>query len=265
MSLILHLVLLCYQITPVIIITAAILWTGLSNGLNATDTFTALAFVTMTALPMAKLLAAYPKFMSILGCFKRIEAYLLLEERLDSRVVIDNHKSRGSEKDESEKDLSNCSTLETSQVANEPCIPHAPVVFWNASIAPPGKGPILKGVNISVAHSTLVMVLGRTGSGKSTFLRAIVGEANLTDGAIYIEQRQIAYCDQASWLKGLSIRENIIGERSYDADWYETVLNACLLIEDIRQLPHGDQTMSGDGGSNLSGGQRQRIVRHNPF
>lgn len=265
MALIIHLVLLCYQITPVIVITVAIFWTNLSNGLNAPDTFTALAFVIMTALPMAKLLDAYPKFMSSLGCFQRIETYLLLEERQDGRAIIESHNDHSSGKDGSEVDPSNCPVLPTSQLPIELHPPQSPIVFLDASIAAAGKQPILKSVNFVAMRSKLTIILGRTGSGKSTLLRAILGEAILIDGCIYIEQRQIGYCDQNPWLRDISIRGNIIGDKAYDKDWYKAVLDSCLLSDDIQQLPNGDETMSGNGGSNLSGGQKQRIVSREPL
>lgn len=218
----------------------------------------------MTALPMAKLLDSYPKFMSSLGCFKRIETYLLLEERQDKRAIIESHRSHSPKKHDSEKNPSNCLALPTHQLPIELQPTQSPIVFLDASIAAAGKVPILKSVNIAVTHSKLTVVLGRTGSGKSTLLKAMIGEANLIDGFIQIEQVQIGYCDQNPWLRNISIRGNIIGDKAYSQDWYTTVLDACLLSEDIQQLPNGDETMCGDGGSNLSGGQKQRIVSCEP-
>lgn len=256
------LVFLCYQITPVIVITVAIFWTNLSNGLNATDTFTALAFLTMVAFSMARLLDAYPRLMSGLACFQRIETYLLLDEWQDGRLTIQSQASYDSEKGTPGIDPSNDLALPLSQhpINLQPLKP--PIEFADASIAAQGTDVILENVNISIPHLKLTVIVGRTGSGKSTLLRAMLGEAVLTNGSIYIRDRdhQIAYCDQSPWLRNSSIRENIIVDKMYTKDWYDTVLNACLLDDDLRQLPNGDQTIAGEGGSNLSGGQKQRIV-----
>lgn len=248
-------------------ITTAIFWTKLSNGLNAPDTFTALAFVTMVALPMAKLLDAYPRFMSGLACFQRIETYLVLEEWQDRRLTIESYESHGSEKGIPDEDPANDLAPPLSQRPIDLQPPNPSIVFVDASIAAAGTDVILKNVNISVPHSKLTIILGRTGSGKSTLLRAMLGEAILTNGGIYIRDRdrQIAYCDQSPWLRDISIQENIIADKTYTKDWYDTVLNACLLDNDLRQLPNGDQTVSGEGGSNLSGGQKQRIVSCKPY
>lgn len=240
--------------------TAAILWTTLSNGLIASETFTALAVITITALALAHLMQYYPLFMSAVGCFQRIQIYLQLDERQDRRRNINDLvlPSRYG----SEKHSSDGSDLQTDKILGQLPAHQSSVVFIDASIAAvTGKGPILKNVNVSITRSKLALVLGRTGSGKSTFLRSIIGETTLTDGSIYVEQCQIAFCDQIPWLRNVSVQENIIGDNVHDADWYQTVLEACLLSVDINQWPDGDRTMSGDGGSNLSGGQKQRIVR----
>ncbi|KAG8412280.1 hypothetical protein J3458_014468 [Metarhizium acridum] len=241
--------------------TAAILWTTFSSGLKASETFTALAIVVITSLSMARAMLCYPIFVSTLGCFQRIQTYLLLEERQDRRrnmndIVLSN--GYPSEKHASYHSVSPMDKSPLELQAPQTCIS---VMFVNASMAAvAGKEPLLKSVNVSVSRSKLAVVLGRTGCGKSTFLRAIIGEAYLTDGHVYVERHQIAYCDQTPWLKNTPIRANITGDHAYDKDWYKTVVDACLLGDDIQQFPNGDQTLSGDNGSNLSGGQKQRIA-----
>lgn len=256
---------LCYQITPTIVMTAAILWTTFSSGLKASETFTALAIVVITSLSMARAMLCYPIFVSTLGCFQRIQTYLLLEERQDRRRSINDLVLSNGYPSEKHASYHSVSPVDKPPLELRAPQTSTSVMFVNASVAAAaGREPLLKGVDVSVSRGKLAVVLGRTGCGKSTFLRAIIGEANLTDGHVYVERHQVAYCDQTPWLKNVPVRANITGDHAYDKDWYKTVVDACLLADDMQQFPSGDQTPSGDNGSNLSGGQKQRIVRFLP-
>lgn len=119
---------------------------------------------------------------------------------------------------------------------------------------------VLEDVNFEVKASTLSMIVGSVGSGKSVLLKAILGEAQASEGQIHVSSAKIAFCDQVAWLPDLSIRNAIIGESPVDEDRYAAAIAACSLTYDIEQLPQGDATMVGSNGSNISGGQKQRIV-----
>lgn len=254
----------CHALTPILIVTAALFWTKFTNGLEPDQMYTTLAFIALTLSPMHRLMVSYTLFASILGCFQRIEAYLLLDERRDERETIsdlvlrNSNKGRETEKTRHSSDLS---VMPLDKPSIELQLPQPPVVFVDVSVAVRSESdPVLKNVNFSISRSEIALVLGHTGSGKTTLLRAILGEVHVTHGLVYVEQRQIAYCDQSPWLRNITIRDNIVGDCQYDQDWYETVLSACLLSKDMEQLPNGDQTSAGNNGTNLSGGQRQRIA-----
>ncbi|KAL3291015.1 P-loop containing nucleoside triphosphate hydrolase protein [Colletotrichum asianum] len=61
------------------------------------------------------------------------------------------------------------------------------------------------------------------------------------------------------WLRNVSVRNNILGESAFEADWYSMVIRACGLDRDFRELSDGDATMVGTGAMSLSGGQKNRI------
>jgi len=88
----------------------------------------------------------------------------------------------------------------------------------------------------------------------------LLGETTNSSGSVKISTHDIAYCDQQSWLVNGNLKKNIIGESIYDKAWYDCVVHACSLEEDIAQLSHGDLTMVGSKGITLSGGQKQRVV-----
>ncbi len=98
-------------------------------------------------------------------------------------------------------------------------------------------------------------------SGKSTLLRAILGEVPIVEGSIKLSSRQIAYCAQRPWLPSGTIKEVIQGATdSFDERRYDEVTENCCLIHDFDTLHDGDETQVGSRGMNLSGGQRQRVV-----
>ncbi|KAM4067250.1 ABC transporter [Hirsutella rhossiliensis] len=163
-------------------------------------------------------------------------AFLLLDERIDGRFMAGPR---------------------TGILPSDRCA----VWFAEASIAvPDGAESILQRVNVELVQSSLTMVSGPVGSGKSTFSKAILGEVPLSEGAIYVKHGSMAYCGQSSWLRNVTLRDNIISQSAYDPYWYGTVLRACLLDEDMRQLADGDGSLAGSGGVNLSGGQGQRVA-----
>eukprot|EP00928_Gymnodinium_smaydae_P020787 TRINITY_DN18039_c0_g1_i2.p1 TRINITY_DN18039_c0_g1~~TRINITY_DN18039_c0_g1_i2.p1 ORF type:complete len:864 (-),score=185.43 TRINITY_DN18039_c0_g1_i2:187-2778(-) len=45
-----------------------------------------------------------------------------------------------------------------------------------------------------------------------------------------------------------------------DEEWYDKVLQACALKEDLKQFEHGDRTEIGERGITISGGQKQRVA-----
>jgi ABC-type bacteriocin/lantibiotic exporter with double-glycine peptidase domain len=70
----------------------------------------------------------------------------------------------------------------------------------------------------------------------------------------------VAYVAQTAWIQNMSVRDNILFGRAFDAARYQRVLEACALVHDISILPAQDLTEIGDKGVNLSGGQKQRVA-----
>ncbi|KAG8892194.1 hypothetical protein FRC00_012486, partial [Tulasnella sp. 408] len=62
------------------------------------------------------------------------------------------------------------------------------------------------------------------------------------------------------WILSATLRDNITFFRKFDQTFYDLVLDACALRQDIAVLKDGDQTEVGEKGITLSGGQRARVA-----
>lgn len=113
--------------------------------------------------------------------------------------------------------------------------------------------------DIHISPGELVLVLGPVGSGKSSFLHALLNELENSNNLVSVAGR-IAFAPQQAWIMQGTVRENIVLSNDPPPDAYEHALRVCALEEDIEQLPAGDATEIGERGVNLSGGQKQRIA-----
>jgi ATP-binding cassette, subfamily B, bacterial HlyB/CyaB len=133
--------------------------------------------------------------------------------------------------------------------------------------------PALDDVNFSVPPGTMLGLVGRSGSGKSTVTRLLQGISRDYSGFLKIDgvelrsinlrhlRRNFGVVLQENFLFRGSIRDNIIGGRP--GLTMEDVVRAARLAgaeEFIERLPAGYDTFIQEGSPNLSGGQRQRIA-----
>eukprot|EP01047_Picozoa_sp_COSAG01_P032680 COSAG01_NODE_2374_length_7803_cov_5.861241_4_plen_204_part_00 len=108
---------------------------------------------------------------------------------------------------------------------------------------------------------------GRVGSGKSSFLSALLGEMVAEEDTSSGRREKppvrlhgsVSYSAQETWIQNATVRDNILFGSAYDAERYKAVVEACALDADIASLPGGDQTEIGERGINLSGGQKARV------
>ncbi|KAE8965089.1 ABC transporter C family member 3, partial [Phytophthora rubi] len=121
------------------------------------------------------------------------------------------------------------------------------------------QGFKLKGVNLEIERGSLVMIVGKVGSGKSSLLNALLGEMSRTSGVLEIGGR-VSYVSQDTWIRNATLRDNILFEEPYDDERYAQVLDASQLAMDLKSLPNGDSTEIGERGINLSGGQKARVA-----
>ncbi|GAA6062217.1 hypothetical protein JCM10212_006452 [Sporobolomyces blumeae] len=128
-----------------------------------------------------------------------------------------------------------------------------------ASDAAATQDNTLQDISLSVKKGELIAVVGRVGAGKSSLLSAVLGEMNKLDGKVSV-RGTVAYTAQQPWIMGGTVKNNITFGYRFDPEFYDLVLDACALKEDLKILPNGDETEIGEKGVSVSGGQKARIA-----
>jgi ATP-binding cassette subfamily B protein len=132
---------------------------------------------------------------------------------------------------------------------------------------------ILENLSFEIKPGQMVALVGRSGSGKTTISKLVLGLYPPTDGKVLIDgqdissislrslRQHVGVVDQDTFLFGGTIRENI--SLGHPGVPLIEVIEAAKLAgadEFIKKLPMGYETQIGEGGGLLSGGQRQRIA-----
>jgi ATP-binding cassette subfamily C (CFTR/MRP) protein 1 len=120
----------------------------------------------------------------------------------------------------------------------------------------------LQDINLTIKRGQLVGIVGSVGSGKSSFLAAILGEMNLRSGSVHISDscaKSIAFCDQRAWIINANVRDNVLFGKEFDEEKFDKALSAAAMTDDLKVLPDGLKTEIGERGINLSGGQKARV------
>tara|TARA_B100000795_G_scaffold259736_1_gene234968 strand:- start:1097 stop:2842 length:1746 start_codon:yes stop_codon:yes gene_type:complete len=132
---------------------------------------------------------------------------------------------------------------------------------------------IFNNINLEIKKNSRVCILGKTGSGKSTFVDLIVGLLKPDTGKVLVDdnniqdvmrswQSQIAYVPQSTFLTDTSILENIafgVDFKKIDISRAENAIKIAGLKDMIDELPEKLLTKIGERGILMSGGQIQRL------
>jgi len=201
---------------------------------------------------------AWTSLSSALACLDRIQRFLLKEDRKDYRILSSGLRAVSRSGSESRNSKSKEIQVDEKSMQEEPVIKlREASIGWKQD----PESAIVKDLKLDIMPGELTLIIGPVASGKSTLLKGILGEARLVSGSVEVTiPEEIAYCDQDAWLLNQSVKDNILAFESYSKTFYEEVIAACQLEEDLRHFPKGDDSIIGSRGISLSGGQKQRVV-----
>ncbi|MDR1438290.1 MAG: ABC transporter ATP-binding protein/permease [Puniceicoccales bacterium] len=171
-----------------------------------------------------------------------------------------------------------------SLLSNEeiPAMPEKPIrldhvrgdiIFDGITFAYEPDRPLFRQFSISLEAGKGYAIVGPSGAGKSTLANLLLRFYELEEGAIYIDdvdiarvstdnlRKNIAFVSQSTTLINGSIYENVLcGKRNATKKEVERAIQCARIDDFVEQLPHGIYTIIGENGLLLSGGQRQRVA-----
>lgn len=152
------------------------------------------------------------------------------------------------------------------------------IQFENVDFGYESEQEVLKNINLQIAAGSIVALVGRSGAGKSTFVKLLPRFYDVSRGAITIDgidireyhlkslRRQIALVPQEPVLFSGTIYENILtGKPDASPEEVRVAAISANAFEFIQSLANGFDTEIGEGGVKLSGGQKQRIALARAF
>lgn len=134
------------------------------------------------------------------------------------------------------------------------------------------KQPVIKNISFTIKNGQTIGIVGPTGAGKSTLIRQLLREFNVTDGQIFIDgspietykvediRNLVGYVPQSHMLFKRSVEDNImIGNPRASLEALDKAVKIADFEKDLHFLSDDIHTMVGEAGSTLSGGQKQRL------
>lgn len=133
--------------------------------------------------------------------------------------------------------------------------------------------PVLDNLSLKIKPGQYVAIVGKTGCGKSTLMRLLLGFEKPQKGAIYYDGRDLERIDLRSLRRRIgAVMQN---GKLFQGDVYSNIVISAPqltmqeaweaaeiadIAEDIRRMPMGMHTIISEGSGGISGGQRQRLM-----
>ncbi len=132
---------------------------------------------------------------------------------------------------------------------------------------------ILRDLSLKIRAGEYVAIVGRTGCGKSTLVRLLLGFEKPENGAVYYDRHDLSRIDPRSLRKHIGVV--IQNSQLFQGDIYSNIVisapqltlddaweaaETAGIAQDIREMPMGMQTIISEGQGGISGGQKQRLM-----
>lgn len=148
----------------------------------------------------------------------------------------------------------------------------APLTVYDLTMKLDGQ-TVINNVNLHIPPKGLTVIVGRTGSGKSSLLRVLgrfdppttgrilYGTCDLKDLAPQTWERHISFSFQETFFKRASVTENLqLANPAADAELMRATCRVAGALDFVDALPEQFETIIGQGGWPLSAGQEQRLA-----
>lgn len=195
----------------------------------------------------------YGPITSISGIFTQIN---------NAHISIDRFESVMQEKPEVHDEVDSLNIINFEEI-----------IFKDVTFKYPfDKQPVIKNIDMTIKNGQTIGIVGPTGAGKSTLIRQLLREFNVTNGTILVDGKSIesykiedirnlvGYVPQSHMLFRRSVDENIlIGKPNASSQMLDKAVKLADFEKDLMFLHDGLHTMVGESGVSLSGGQKQRL------
>ncbi len=145
--------------------------------------------------------------------------------------------------------------------------------FENVDFAYSNQKTIFKGLNFQINKGDKIGIIGKTGSGKSTFINILCGLLDVTSGKVYTDdpsneknytsiQKMIGYVPQTVSIFDESVKFNICLSDDLTKEKFKKFQKVLEIVDMdtlINSLPNKHDELVGENGSRFSGGQNQRL------
>ena len=136
-----------------------------------------------------------------------------------------------------------------------------------------GERTILNGISLTIRPGEYVAIVGKTGCGKSTLMRLLLGFETPQSGAIFYDGINLDVIDKHSLRRrigtvlqnGKLFSGDIFSNVTIAAPWLTMddaweALEQAGMADDVRRMPMGMHTVISEGSGGISGGQKQRLL-----